>query len=259
MVINDDGLSTFLSMRARLFRIGYRMLGSAAAAEDIVQEVWIRWQSVDRCAIRNSTAFLTTMASRLAINVKQAAHFRRETWTAPGLPEPVDTSSDQLVRAERAEALTLAVFVLLGRLSAAERTAYILREAFDYDYRDIASVLDVQADNARQLVSRARLRLAQGPVTSVHPNDHRQLLAALSAATQTEDAQVLIELFAAETPRHKRGRKNRDRIDDFRLPGESVHSSDRIAGARTGSQDQACRLISAARSPTAVTPVRMQT
>jgi len=203
MVINDDGLSTFLSMRARLFRIGYRMLGSAAAAEDIVQEVWIRWQSADRCAVRNSTAFLTTMATRLAINMKQAAHFRREIWAAPGLPEPIDASSDQLVRAERAEALTLGVFVLLGRLSSAERTAYILREAFDYDYRDIANVLDVQEDNARQLVSRARLHLAQGPRMSVHAEDHRRLLCAVSAATQAEDARGLIDFFAAETERSR--------------------------------------------------------
>jgi RNA polymerase sigma-70 factor (ECF subfamily) len=208
MTINDDGLSTFLSMRARLFRIAYRMLGSAAAAEDIVQEVWIRWQSADRCAVRNSTAFLTTMANRLAINMKQAAHFRREIWAAPGLPEPVDPSSDQLIRAERAEALMLGVFVLLGRLSSAERTAYILREAFDFDYRDIANVLEVREDNARQLVSRARLHLAQRPSMSVHPEDHRQLLAVLGAATQTENARVLSDLFAAETQRHQRRRKN---------------------------------------------------
>src|SRR5690349_25178193 len=101
MVTKDDGLSTFLSVRARLFRIAYRMLGSAASAEDIVQEVWIRWQSTDRCAVRNSTAFLTTMANRLAINVRQAAHSRREISAAPGLPEPA-TDSDQALRAERA-------------------------------------------------------------------------------------------------------------------------------------------------------------
>ena len=234
MVINDDGLSTFLSMRPRLFRIGYRMLGSAAAAEDILQEVWIRWQSADRCAIRNSTAFLTTMAQRLAINMKQAAHFRRETWAAPGLPEPIDASSDQLVRAERAEALTLGVFVLLGRLSSAERTAYILREAFDFDYQDIANVLDVQADNARQLVSRARLRLAQGPMTSVHPEDHRQLLAILSAATQTEDARVVFDLFAAEALQHKHARKNRDQMIDPRRPAE--HGSSKPPEAHTSSR-----------------------
>jgi RNA polymerase sigma-70 factor (ECF subfamily) len=201
MVIKDDGLSAFLTVRARLYRIAYRMLGSAAAAEDIVQEVWIRWQSTNRCAVRNARAFLTTTANRLAINVRQAAHSRREIWGAPGLPEPVDTDSDQTLSVERADALTLGVFVLLGRLSAAERAAYILREAFDYAYGDIADALDVREANARQLVSRARSHMARGPKTSVLAEDHRRLLAALSAATQAEDARGLVELFAAEMRR----------------------------------------------------------
>src|SRR5215216_2357400 len=154
MVMKDDGTSTFLSVRARLFRIAHRTLGSAAAAEDIVQEVWIRWQSTNRCAVRNPTAFLTTMASRLAINLRQAAHSRREVGATPGLHEPVDTDSDQTLRAERADALTLGV----------------------------------QEANARQLLSRARLHLTQGPRTSVLAEDHRQLLAALTAAAEADDA-----------------------------------------------------------------------
>src|SRR5262245_8621093 len=88
MVAHDDGLSAFLSLRARLFGIAYRMLGGAAAAEDVVQDVWIRWQSTNRGVVRDAAAFLTTTATRLAINVMQSAHSRRETWAAPGLPEP---------------------------------------------------------------------------------------------------------------------------------------------------------------------------
>jgi RNA polymerase sigma-70 factor, ECF subfamily len=207
MVTNDDGLSTFLNVRARLFGIAYRILGSTAAAEDVVQDTWIRWQSTNRYAVRDAAAFLTTIATRLAINVRQSARWRRETWAAPCLPEPVDTNSDQSARAERADALTLGVFVLLERLPSAERAAYILREAFDYAYSDIADVLDVQEANARQLVRRARLHLAQGRSTPVLAEDHRRLLAAFNAAAQAGNARVLTELFTAETGRHGCRRK----------------------------------------------------
>jgi RNA polymerase sigma-70 factor (ECF subfamily) len=201
MVTHDDGVSTFLGVRARLFGIAYRMLGSAAAAEDVVQDAWIRWQSTNRCAVRNATAFLTTTATRLAINVRRSARSRHETAATPDLPEPVDTSSNQIVRAERDDALTRGVFVLLQRLSSTERAAYILREAFDYTYRDIGHVLGVQEANARQLVSRARLHLARGRRAPVLAADHRRLLAAFGAAAQAGDARGLTELLAADTRR----------------------------------------------------------
>ena len=128
----DDGLSAFLSVRPRLFGIAYRMLGSAAEAEDIVQDVWVRWQTADRSVVRDAAAFLVTTATRLAINVMQSARSRRETYVGPWLPEPVDTSADPGLGAERGEALELGVLVLLEKLSPTERAAYILREAFDY-------------------------------------------------------------------------------------------------------------------------------
>jgi RNA polymerase sigma-70 factor (ECF subfamily) len=209
MARDDDGLSTFLSVRGRLFGVAYRILGCAASAEDVVQGAWIRWQSTNRHAVRDAAAFLTTMATRLAINVRQSAHSRRETWEAPWLPELVDTGSDQILRAERAEALTLGVFVLLERLSSAEQAAYILREAFDYAYRDIAAVLDVQEPNARQLVRRARLHLAQGPRTPVLAEDNRRLLAAFRVAAQAGDTRRLTDLFAAETRRRARSKAPR--------------------------------------------------
>ena len=105
----DDGLSTFLSVRPRLFGIAYRMLGSAADAEDIVQDVWVRWQTTDRSVVRDAAAFLATMTTRLAINVMQSARSRRETYVGPWLPEPVDTSADPGLGAERGEALELGV------------------------------------------------------------------------------------------------------------------------------------------------------
>ena len=93
----DDGLSAFLSVRPRLFGIAYRMLGSAAEAEDIVQDVWVRWQTADRSLVRDAAAFLATTTTRLAINVMQSARSRRETYVGPWLPEPVDTSADPAV------------------------------------------------------------------------------------------------------------------------------------------------------------------
>lgn len=167
---HDDGLSAFLSVRPRLFGIAYRMLGSAAEAEDIVQDVWVRWQTTDRSVVRDTAAFLATTTTHLAINVIQSARARRETHVGPWLPEPVDTSADPALGAERGEALQFAVLVLLGKLSPTERTAYVLREAFDYPYRDIAGILRLEEANTRQLVTRARQHVADGrraPVSSM--------------------------------------------------------------------------------------------
>jgi RNA polymerase sigma factor (sigma-70 family) len=158
----DDGLSAFLGVRPRLFSIAYRMLGNAAEAEDIVQDVWVRWQTADRSLVRNAAAFLATTTTRLAINVMQSARSRRETYVGPWLPERVDTSADPGLGAERGEALELGVLVLLKKLSPTERAAYILREAFDYTYRDIANVLRLEEANARQVVTRARQHVANG-------------------------------------------------------------------------------------------------
>src|SRR5438067_12528259 len=108
---HDDGLAAFAPVRPRLFGIAYRMLGSAAEAEDIVQDVWLRWQSTDRSAVENPPAFLATTTTRLCINLAQSAHSRRETYIAAWHPEPVDTSGDPGIGAERGEALKLAVLL----------------------------------------------------------------------------------------------------------------------------------------------------
>jgi RNA polymerase sigma factor (sigma-70 family) len=163
MSIADDGLSAFMSVRSRLFGVAYRMLGSAAEAEDIVQDVWLRWQTADRGSVRDASAFLTTTATRLAINVLQSARSRRETCVGPWLPEPIDTSVDPRSGAERRQALACAVQLLLQRLTPTERAAYILREAFDYPYRDIANALRLEEANARQVVTRARQHVASAP------------------------------------------------------------------------------------------------
>lgn len=194
---SDDSLAAFLSVRPRLFGIACRMLGSAAEAEDIVQDVWVRWQTADRKSVRDAAAFLVTATTRLAINVMQSARSRRETYVGPWLPEPVDTSADPGRGAERGEALELGVLVLVERLSPTERAAYILREAFDYAYRDIANVLRLGEANARQVVTRARQHVANGRRMRANSTEHRRLLASFIAAAHTGEVAGLEGLFAS--------------------------------------------------------------
>src|SRR3954454_6605490 len=155
----EDAAAVFAGVRPRLFGIAYRMLGSVTDAEDLVQDVWLRWQTSDRSAVMNPAAYLATAITRLAINASQSARARRETYIGPWLPEPLDTSADPYLGAERGEALDFAVLLMLERLSPQERAAYILREAFDYPYEQIAGILQSSPVAARQLVSRARKHL----------------------------------------------------------------------------------------------------
>lgn len=201
----DDGLSAFVGARRRLFGIAYRMLGSAVEAEDILQEVWMRWQGADRSLVANAPAFLATMTTRLAINVAQSARSRRETYIGPWLPEPVDTSADPTLGAERAEALEFAVLVLLETLSPKERAAYILHEAFNYPYPEIADMVRVSEVNARQLVSRARKRIADGRRTPVSSTEQRRLLDAFMLAAQQGDLAMLQGLFASDIASYSDG------------------------------------------------------
>ena len=181
----DDGLAVFMSVRPRLFGIAYRMLRSATAAEDIVQDVWIRWQTADRSSVRDAGAFLTTTTRRLAINLMQSARSRRETHVGPRLAEPVDTSADPELGTERVEGLEAGILLLLERLTTTERAAYILREAFDYTYRDIANSLRLEEANARQVVTRARQHLAYGRKMCANSTEQRRLLDAFITAAQT--------------------------------------------------------------------------
>jgi RNA polymerase sigma-70 factor (ECF subfamily) len=183
----DDGLAAFLGARRLLFGIAYRMLGSAAEAEDLVQEVWLRWQTTDRSVVRDVAAFLATTVTRLAINVMQSARSRRETFLGSWLADPVDATSDPVSDAERGQALALGLGVLLETLSPTERAAYILREAFGYSYRDIAGVLRLEEANTRQVVTRARHHVANRRRAPVNSTERRRLLDAFLAAAQEGD------------------------------------------------------------------------
>lgn len=194
----DDAVDVFAAQRRRLFGIAYRMLGTVADAEDIVQDTWIRWQNTDRYQVAEPAAFLATIATRLSINVLQSAHTRRETYIGPWLPEPVNTDADPALGAERAEALQFAILLTLEKLTPTERAAYILREAFDYPYPRIAEVISSSVVSARQLVSRARGHLASARQTTVEPSEQRRLLEAFLIAAQKGDAHELEKLFAED-------------------------------------------------------------
>lgn len=194
--IADDGLAAFLRVRPRLFGIAYRMLGSAAEAEDLVQDVWLRWQTSDRGRVRDAAAFLATTTTRLAINVMQSARSRRETSVGCWLSEPADTGADPRQDAERSQALACGVALLLEKLAPTERAAYILREAFDYPYRDIANVLRLAEANARQLVARARQHVTNGRRMRASSSQQRRLLDAFMAAARHGDVAGLEHFFA---------------------------------------------------------------
>jgi RNA polymerase sigma-70 factor (TIGR02957 family) len=194
----DEAVSIFSGVRPRLFGIAYRMLGSAIEAEDLVQDVWLRWQATDRSVVNNPGAFLATTTTRLAINELQSARARRETYIGPWLPEPVDTSADPFLGAERGEALGLAVLMLMEKLTPHERAAYVLREAFDYPYGQIADILQSTEPAVRQLVSRARKHVAGERKIPVPEAAQRQLLATFLEAARSGDLEALEKLFAAD-------------------------------------------------------------
>jgi RNA polymerase sigma-70 factor (ECF subfamily) len=191
-------VAVFDEHRRRIFGIAYRMLGTVADAEDIVQETWIRWQNADRTDIREPAAFLATVATRLSINATQSAHARRETYIGPWLPEPVNTDADPALGAERGEALQFAILLVLEKLTPTERAAYILREALDYPYERIADVIGATVASARQLVSRARKHLASARKAEVAAAEQRRLLEAFLVAAQKGDVTDLERLFAED-------------------------------------------------------------
>ncbi len=201
----DDALDVFQAVRPRLFGIAYRMLGSASEAEDIVQETWLRWQGTDRSVVLEPAAFLATATTRLAINALQSARVRRETYIGPWLPEPVDTSNDPTLGAERAEALGVAVLVMLERLTPTERAAYVLREAFAYSYPQICDIVQLSEPAARQLVSRARKHLAGERRREVSQQEQRRLLTAFVSAAKTGDLDELERLFAEDVVSYSDG------------------------------------------------------
>ena len=194
----DPALDVYTRARRTLFGIAYRILGNAADAEDVLQETWVRWQRCDRSSVREPAAFLATTTTRLAINVLNSAHARRETYIGPWLPSPVDTSNDPALGAERAEALELATLLLMERLTPTERAAYVLREAFDYPYSRIAQIVEMTEAAARQLVSRARKHLAGDRRRQTSREAQQSFFRAFLDAARTGDTAALEGMLATD-------------------------------------------------------------
>ncbi|UYN84083.1 MAG: RNA polymerase sigma factor SigJ [Microcella sp.] len=192
------GLAEFEAARPRLTGLAYRLLGSWAEAEDVVQDAWPRWSAVAGTGIDNAEAYLTTIVTRLSLTALDSARVRREQYVGPWLPEPVDTSADPALGAETAEALDLATLLLLERLSGPERAALVLREAFAYDYASLADVLDTSEAAARQLVSRGRRALDGHRRQRVDDETRHRLLTAFVTAAQGGDLAALESLLVGD-------------------------------------------------------------
>ena len=195
---HDAAPAAFPAARGALFGIAYRILGSPAEAEDVVQETWLRWQLCDHRTVREPTAFLATITTRLAINVLESARVRRTSYPGPWLPAPIDTSGDPTLGAERHEALHFATLLMMERLTPSERAAFVLREAFDYPYARIAEVIESTPAAARQLVSRARRHLANARSRQANRSSHAHFLRVFRNAARSGDVGRLEALLAAD-------------------------------------------------------------
>jgi RNA polymerase sigma-70 factor (ECF subfamily) len=197
----SDRLSTFEQHRPRLFGIAYRMLGSVADAEDVVQESWLRWQPADAAAILSAEAWLVTVATRLSIDWLRAATAERERYVGDWLPEPIATGAPTATdrQAELASDLSLAFLVLLERLAPEERAALLLRDVFDTGYDEIARVLEKSEPATRQIVHRARTRV-RGERTRfpVAPETRERLLEKFLTAIRADDKVTLLALVAED-------------------------------------------------------------
>jgi RNA polymerase sigma-70 factor, ECF subfamily len=188
------------ALRHHGFGVAYRMLGSVSEAEDVAQEALLRLTRQEG-PIDEPTAWMTTVATRLSINVLRSARARRESYVGPWLPEPLleDPAPGPASRAELADSLSLALLVLLERLTPVERAAYLLREVFGYQYAQIADIIEQTEVNSRQLVTRARKRIEAGrPRFDADEAARDALLERFLAAAEEGDLEALEELLARD-------------------------------------------------------------
>ena len=185
-------------LRPLLFSIAYRMLGSVAEAEDVVQEAYLRRASAADDTVENERAYMTTITTRIAIDVLRSARVRRESYVGEWLPEPViEPEAPGAVEAE--ESVSLAMLVLLERLNEVERAVFVLRESFDFAFDQIAAIVERSEDNCRQILSRARRRLADDtPRFDADPTQRRALASRFLAAARDGDLDGLVALLAPD-------------------------------------------------------------
>jgi RNA polymerase sigma-70 factor, ECF subfamily len=201
-------LATFDQYRGLLFSIAYRMLGSVADAEDILQEAFIRWQQSQQEEIRSPRAFLVTIVSRLCVNHLQSARVQREQYVGQWLPEPIVTGAEGdplgIIRID--ESLSMAFLVLLERLTPVERAVFLLREVFEYEYSEIASVLGQTEANCRQILRRARQHVGvMRPRFRTPPQKRDALMESFLAAINTGAMDGLMILLTEDVVLHSDG------------------------------------------------------
>ncbi|MER5626119.1 RNA polymerase sigma-70 factor [Streptosporangium sp. NPDC002544] len=190
-------IEEFEAERPKMFGLAYRMLGSAAEAEDVVQDAYLRWSGAEREHIGSPGAWLAKVVTNLCLNRLTAARATRERYVGFWLPEPAPTGAlGPMETAEQRDAVSMAFMLLLERLTPAERAVFVLREAFSYGYREIADVLDLSEANCRQLYGRARRRVGERPRFDAPGEQRRRIVERFLAAARSGDLAGLERLLA---------------------------------------------------------------
>ncbi|MET8151028.1 RNA polymerase sigma-70 factor [Actinoplanes sp. NPDC049668] len=193
----DPATGAFVAHRNLLFTVAYEMLGSAADAEDVLQETWLRWVKVDLAQVRDQRAYLVRVTTRQALNRLRAVKSRRESYVGPWLPEPLLTAPDVAEDVELAESVSMALMLVLETLSPTERAVFVLREAFDVGYDEIAAAVDKSPAAVRQIAHRARRHVeARRPRAAVSADETRAAMESFRGAVETGDLKGLVEVLA---------------------------------------------------------------
>jgi len=191
-------LAVFESHRPALLALAYRMLGDVGRAQDTVQEAWLRWRHRD-VEVDSPKAFLVTVVTRLCLNELGSARARREESRSDRLPEPVDLEEGGMARLEELEQLSMAILVVLERLTPAERATLLLHDVFDFPHEEIARLVSRSAAACRKLLERARSKVSAGRrLITASQEEHRRLLEAFVRAASTGDVPGLVDLLAAD-------------------------------------------------------------
>jgi RNA polymerase sigma-70 factor (TIGR02957 family) len=195
----DPATEAFVAHRSLLFTVAYEMLGSAADAEDVLQETWLRWAGVDLAAVRDQRAYLVRIATRQALGRLRTLGRRRESYVGPWLPAPLLTAPDVAQDVELADSVSMAMLLVLETLAPTERAVFVLREVFALEYDEIAEAVDKTPAAVRQIAHRARAHVAaRRPRGAVSPATARDALKAFQRAVQTGDLQGLLDVLAPD-------------------------------------------------------------
>ncbi|MGW1344262.1 RNA polymerase sigma-70 factor [Kribbella sp. NPDC002412] len=195
----DPATEAFVTHRNLLFTVAYELLGSAADAEDVLQETWLRWVDVDLDTVRNQRAYLVRITTRQALTRLRTLGRRKESYVGPWLPEPLLTAPDVAEDVELADSVSMAMLLVLETLTPTERAVFLLREVFALEYDEIAEAVDKTQDAVRQIAHRARSHVAaRRPRGSVTQAQSRDALQAFQRAIETGDLQSLLDLLAPD-------------------------------------------------------------